>query len=235
MEILEYKLKVYLLKDINQGDALDEISKFIDYSFLKNEELKKMHKENIYKPYVFNSFFPIESEGIYKEGWIYSVMIRVLNVSDALKKHFEKILINTATKKIKGLTITKRKIDKNIIEKVYSITPCVIKNDKGYWKESFPVSDFERWLKENLIKKYNYFYDKKINEEFELFSCITFENKVPISVKIKNVKLLGDKITLHISNNEYAQKLAYMALGTGILEGNARGFGFVNHKYYTWR
>ncbi|RRD39067.1 CRISPR-associated endoribonuclease Cas6 [Leptotrichia sp. OH3620_COT-345] len=233
MEVMEYRLKVYLLRDIKQEDALTNIAKLVDSSFLKNEELKEMHKKNIYKPYCFNSFFPLEKDGVHKEGNIYTVILRMLNVSETLKIHFEKVLVGCFTDSIKLLTVEKRKIYPKMIEKIYSLTPCIVKNDEGYWRDMFSIIDFERWLKENLIKKYNYFYNEKIDENFELSNYIVFENKGPISVKMKNIKLLGEKITLHIAHNETAQRLAYMALGTGILEVNARGLGFVNSRFYT--
>ena len=36
---------------------------------------------------------------------------------------------------------------------------------------------------------------------------------------------------MHVADNEMAQKLAYLALGTGVLEMNSRGFGFVNYRW----
>ena len=35
-----------------------------------------------------------------------------------------------------------------------------------------------------------------------------------------------------IAENDNAQKLAMLAIGAGLLEMNARGFGFVNYIYY---
>ena len=43
--------------------------------------------------------------------------------------------------------------------------------------------------------------------------------------------LLGDKISLNISDDKLAQDLAYMALGTGLLEVNSRGAGFTNYRW----
>ena len=90
--------------------------------------------------------------------------------------------------------------------------------------------NYERRLKENLIKKYNCLNKVKIDENFQLYSAIEFKNKLPIKISYKNISLLGDKFNIYISDNEQAQSLAYMCLGTGILEMNARGFGFVNNK-----
>ena len=40
--------------------------------------------------------------------------------------------------------------------------------------------------------------------------------------------LLGDKMEIVVANNKGAQELFYMALGTGLLENNSNGCGFVN-------
>ena len=70
-----------------------------------------------------------------------------------------------------------------------------------------------------------------MEEEFSLFTGVEFLNKCPVATEYKGIKLLGDKLRLHIADNTSAQSLAYMALGTGILEMNARGFGFVNYRW----
>ncbi len=77
-------------------------------------------------------------------------------------------------------------------------------------------------------------YAKKylgLREDFQLFDSVEVINRQPIACAYKGVKLLGDKLDLYISNNQIAQELAYFALGTGILEMNPRGYGFVNDKW----
>ena len=91
--------------------------------------------------------------------------------------------------------------------------------------------DFEKRLKENLIKKYNNLSDEKLDEDFELYTGLEFKNRKPIANEYKGIKLLGDKVSLNISENKTAQDLAYMCLGTGLLEMNARGYGFCNYRW----
>ena len=83
-----------------------------------------------------------------------------------------------------------------------------------------------------MIKKYKEITSEDINEDFQLYYQINFKNKVPVSRKYKGIKLLGDMIELEIAENDNAQKLAMLAIGAGLLEMNARGFGFVNYIYY---
>ena len=86
-------------------------------------------------------------------------------------------------------------------------------------------------LKSNLIKKWGQYQNEQMDEDFQFHTRIEFLNKCPVSVAYKGVRLLGDKICLHIADNKRAQELAYMSLGTGICEMNSRGFGFVNYRW----
>lgn len=226
MRIHELKLKVYLLNDIKMEDAQMEIGKIIDKCFFEGNDFSSAHNENRYKFYVFSSFYPLEMDKIYKKGSIYIVTIRT--VEDALNNHFMKYLKNEYTHSIKALTVDHRILPQYRIERLYSLTPCILKYEEGYWRYNFSIDEFERRLKENLIKKYNSFYDKKVNEDFQFYDFLEFKNKKPISSNYKKIKLLGDKITLNICEDKLAQEFAHFVLGTGILEMNSRGFGYVD-------
>lgn len=228
MEVNEIFVKVYLLKDITKEQSLEKISEFLDKSLSFNDRFLEFHNSNKYKNYTFNSLYKLEKDGIYKEGSLYTVKIRTIDKS--LLEYFKNTLANEYTEYIKGLTVKCNLIKRRHIEKLYSITPVVLKTSNGYWRGNLSFEDFERRIRENLIKKYNCFFNTKLDEEFELFHRIEFNNRKPISSNYKNIKILGDKLTLHIAENDNAQKLAYFALGTGIGEMNSRGFGYVNYK-----
>ncbi|MPM80204.1 hypothetical protein SDC9_127251 [bioreactor metagenome] len=148
-----------------------------------------------------------------------------------MAQHFKKYLCDEKTEYLKSLTIEEKTLPKKHIEKIYSITPCVIKTAMGYWKGNLSLDDYENRIKSNLIKKYNQFLQTEIDENFPIYNFIAFDNKKPVSTVVKDVELLGDKVTLVISDDEESQKLAYLALGTGIGESNSRGCGFVNFRY----
>lgn len=229
MRVHEMIFKVFLLKNIHSTEALEKISELIDKSLAKEEEFLCFHNSNKFKNYIFNSFFLVEKDKVYKEGNIYSIKIRTID--EKLVQFFKTNLVNEYTSSIKVLTVECRHISKRHIERIYSITPMIIKTDNGYWKGNLSLDEFEKRIKENLIKKYNAFFDVKLNEDFELFHMMKFDNKKPISCKYKGIHVLGDKITLTIAENETAQTLAYLALGTGLGEMNARGYGFTNYRY----
>ena len=229
MKVYEIKLKLVLLNDIKLNDGQIEICNIIDSFLAKDEKWLEFHKDNKFKNYCFNSFYPLEEDKIYKKDKVYSLIIRTIDKD--LAEYFNENLHNSNNDMIRCLTSNIRIIPKKHIEKIYSITPIVIKTDNGYWKDILSLKEFEERIKINLIKKYNEINNTKINEDFDFYTNLEFKNKKPCSINYKNVKLLGDKISLNISDDKISQKLAYMALGTGIGEMNSRGLGMVNFRY----
>lgn len=229
MKVFEVSILVFLLKNINSVDNYTVISNFIDGGMGESPELIEFHNKNSYKNYCFNSFFPLEKDKVYKQGKTYTIQIRTIDKN--LADFFYTKLVNHFNDSIKGLTSEIRIIPQKNIEKLYSITPIILKNETGYWKGVLNLVEFENRLKANLIKKYNAVMDIKIDENFQLYTTLEFSNKKPIAFNYKGKKILGDKISLSISNDRIAQELAYMALGTGLLEMNARGAGYMNYKW----
>ncbi|MEG2458058.1 MAG: CRISPR-associated endoribonuclease Cas6 [Bacilli bacterium] len=229
MKVYELSLKVFLLKDITFHESQSKISELIDQTLVKEEKFLDIHNKNMYKNYCFNSFYPLEKYGVYKAGNIYTVKIRTIDKD--IGNYLNDKLANEYTNSIKGLTTEVYIIPKKFIEKIYTITPLIIKSNEGYWKNSLTFEGFEKRLKENLIKKYNCINDTKINEDFQLYTAIELNNRMPIACPYKGKKLLGDKVNLVIADDEMAQNLAYMSLGVALGEINARGYGFVNYKY----
>lgn len=229
MKVYEATLKIFLLKDLPMDKAYEKLSELIDKSLCKDEELLALHNENKYKYYTFSLPYKLEQDKIYKVGNLYSVKIRTID--EKILKNFKTQLVNMYTSVIKALTIEVKVIPKKHISTIYSITPIVIKTDNGYWKGNLSLDQYEKRIKENLIKKWNQFFNEKINEDFPLYDFIKFDSKKPIGIKYKSITLLGDKLTLNIADDEISQNMAYLALGAGVGEICSRGMGFVNYKW----
>ncbi len=229
MQTIQIRVKILVKKDTHITEIQSKVCGLIDYSFSKKQDLLEMHNTNRYKFYCFDFPYPGEKDQIYKKDKVYTLTIRTLDIS--LAEFFSNSLLDVETYFIKALSSEIKIIPQKPIEKIYSLTPAIIKNDSGYWRDNMSIDDYERRLKENLIKKYNNITGEKMDEDFDLFNKIELKNRKPISVKYKNVKLLGDKVNLYISDDSRAQKLAYMAIGCGIMEMNSRGCGFVNYKF----
>ena len=229
MKVFEIKLKVFLLKDIELSMVQSTISSFIDKSLSRDDEMLKKHYKNIFKNYCFDGMYPLSKNGLYKKENVYTITVRTTDKN--LAQYFIKHLINEQDDKLKGLIADIRILPKKHIDKIYSLTPTIIKTDNGYWKGNLTVEEYEKRIKDNLIKKYNMINDVKMDEDVELYNSIEFVNKKPIGINYKNIKILGDKISLKIADDKLSQELAYMSLGTGVLEMNSRGFGFMNFRW----
>lgn len=242
LNVFELRLKVYLLADIKQEHTYTVLGEFFDSYLAKNPDYLELHKTNCYKYYCFDQFYPVEPDGVYKKEKFYTVRLRM--ISPNLARYYSEGIANHYNGQIKGLTAELRKISKKSISELYTITPAVMKceaavNEQGekvqqsggYWRGCLSFEAFEQRIKVNLIKKYNALTETKMDEDFELYRQIELINRKPIAIPYKGVRLLGDKLRMQVSENEQAQKLAYMALGTGICEMNARGFGFLNYKF----
>lgn len=229
MNVIEIKLQIYLLKDIPQNKIQSKITSLIDGALAKENNLLMLHNSNQYKNYCFNQPYPIEKDKLYKEGNIYTLTLRTIDKS--LATFFNNKLVNEYNSELKALKADIKVISKKQIQKIYSLTPIILKTDSGYWKGVLSIDEFERRLKENLIKKYKFITNEKIEAAFDLYTDIEFKNKKPIATEYKGIKLLGDKINLEVADNPIAQELAYLSLGVGICEMNARGFGFLNYQW----
>lgn len=228
MHVYQIRIKLYVLKDIFAEQIQEKLSRFIDTGFAVSEELLQMHAENRYKYYCYDAAYPIERDRIYRKGRIYTVTVRTLD--RILADYFYEVCPNHNTEDFKGLVAEIRILPQKMIECLYTLTPAILKNG-GYWRKHMSLSEYEERLKVNLIKKWNSFTGERLEEDFPLYTALEFLNRSPIAMNYKNIRLLGDKIRLQITEHETAQQIAYMALGTGVLEMNSRGAGFVNYRW----
>ena len=228
LQVYQIDCKVYMMKNTPLSHMLEKISNFIDTSLGKDEKMLQFHERRCFKNYSHSGFKELEEDKIYKEGKIYTFSIRCID--EILKDYFSKTLSDTSTNTMKGLAATVKLIPRMYIEKIYTITPALLKLEQGgYWKGNIDFLTYEKRIIENSIKKAKSIIGD-FDEDFALYDGIKILNQKPIASSYKNVMLLGDKLELIISNNEKAQLISYILLGTGLLEGNPRGFGFVNYK-----
>lgn len=229
MQVDEMYIKVYCLKDIDKKEVSIQISKLIDCCLMGSHETQHIHTSKCYKSYSFSGFIPLETDGIYKKGNIYTFIVRT--VDQKLTNIFKERLVNQSTNELKALVAESKKIKIRPIEKIYSLTSVIMKFEEGYWRGKYSEEIFEKRIRENMIKKFNMLNQSKLDEDFELFQYIRFDNQKPIAFPCRDITLLGDKVTLGVATNPIAQQLAYMTIGTGLGEINARGAGFIGYKY----
>lgn len=228
MLVYEIRMKLLLKKDIPYFEACEKIGQLINRALCKEPKYLSFHEElQDYKFYTFDSLYPIEKDGIYKHGMTYGVRLRT--IKEDLAEFFLENLRHEETAFMRCNGIGIKIIPKKPIDTLLTITPVVIKNYFGYWRGNMTVAEFEKRLTDNLMKKYKKITGKSLGEDFMLYNAIRFKNSKPIRVSYKGINLLGDKLEIVVAQNKKAQELFYMALGTGLLENNSSGCGFVNY------
>lgn len=205
------------------------LANFVDSALCQNEKLISFHEENRYKFYSIGTLWPVERGMTYKKDQLYTLTVRT--TEPKLARYFSDVLRNCHTQTIKGLTVENRIIPRKMIDEIYSLSPILIKTSEGYWRSHMSLDEYEKRLFVNTVKKYNSFTGQQIEEDFPLYTNITFLNKHPIVCGYKNINLLGDKLRLQIADDEKSQELAYFILGTGLGEVNSRGAGFCNFRW----
>lgn len=231
MLVYEIRMKMLLKKDIPYFEACEKIGQLINHALCKEPKYLSFHEElRDYKFYTFDSLYPIEKDGIYKQGLTYGVRLRTIK-EDLAEFFFENLRYEeTAFMRCNSTDI--KIIPKKPIDMLLTITPVVLKSysyPSGYWRGNMTVAEFEKRLTDNLMKKFKKYTGVPLDEDFVLYNAIRFKNSKPIKVSYKGINLLGDKLEIVVAPNEKAQEIFYMALGTGLLENNSSGCGFVNY------
>ena len=231
MNYYELKIKVKLKKQIKMEEASYKIGVFINHSMLNTPLLKKLHKEKFYK-YVFDTFYPIERDKLYKKDKIYSFRLRSINLQ--LLNKMAMAIYNHEYGDIKAIDADLNMIEVNQIKELYTLKPVVVTEDNGgpWINGKNSIETLTRKLNENLEKKLNQSAGTDEYRDTGIFiDNIEITNRVPIKYKYKSVNLLGNKLRIEVKQDEISQHKALIALALGLGEkGSSLGAGFCGYK-----
>lgn len=231
MTVKEIIVRVYLNKTIKVQEAQGAIVRFLDTFLSKDEKFNQFHNANIQKGYTFDLLYPIE-RGMreYKGDTIYQFRIRTVN--EEFAAYFISGIADHKTNEIKGLARTIKTIPHKHISQVYTLTPMILVDTKGrgYWRDCMSFSEFEEMLKKSMIDQYEKWTGETIDKDCPLYDQIELKNKGAIGVPYKGIKLLGDKLSMQVADNETAQKVIYYLLASGIGTKGSRGMGFLGYR-----
>ena len=226
MHYYNLKVVVSLKNDIKSVNSYEKLAKLISSAMLKDENLKELHEKNEYKNYVFCNLYPVEKDGIYYSGHIYTIDIRFIDMKLAMKiKKYIEVNNNDDFKIIMSNleAHTQRKIHTLI-----TLTPAIITTERGDYLINNDIEFVKARILANIQKKYKQIYNQNIDTDF--IKSIKQTNNKPIKLPYKNINMLGNKFEIEIKDDPISQNLAYLALSIGILEKNAEGFGFCRAK-----
>lgn len=240
MKIYSSMHKVFLKKDIDFMDSFDILSKYISYSLCQMEDYKQIHNQNRYKHYNFSTIYPPQKDKVYKKGEIYSFIIRGLD-EKFIKELSTKLRENINNPYLQVLDSKLKTTNQFFINELYSISPTIVTVKKEDGKRQFwtvqsdgDIMKLIKQLQDNLEKKYKDFYKQNIKPTQNFIQLIEIKNQKPQSIYFrkttneqeKRVRLFGNKFQFVINEDEVSQKLAFLALGSGMGEKNSFGGGY---------
>lgn len=226
MRFIELTITIMLKKNIYFEDCGYTIGKNINRSMLLDKDLKKVHPKKEYKNYVFNSFYPIEKDKFYKKDRLY--IYRVRGLSDEFMQKLDRCIYNLKSEDFNVISTSRIVVKRTYIKELYTQTPLIVTVNNEPWLQANGDFDlFKRRLEDNLEKKYKSFFNEYIDVKGKFIKYIEFKNRKPMHFNYKGIKLLANKVSIKVQDNEEAQKIAFLARAVGIGEKNsAIGAGF---------
>lgn len=223
-------IPVILKKDLIFKNMNEELSKAINKAMLLSDDFKKFHETNVFKYYVFSGLYPVTKEG-YKKGNMYSFTFRCLNRTFALQmKNFIKKSKNDLYDVV---TVSIESREQFNINELYTVTPTIAvftennKKPKHWTKEEFSIEQLKERINSNTQKKYILWQDEEIDKTHNFIENIEQVNNKVIILNYKHPgKLFTNKFRIKVKQDKLSQKLAFMILGTGLLEKNSLGLGY---------
>jgi CRISPR-associated endoribonuclease Cas6 len=241
-----------LLELSSQCDAAYDLSYYTKlqgfiYTLLRATPYTLLHDKKGYKFFCFSNIFPI---GDFKTGdrrklLISSPEIGLIRLLEEKIKNIEcPIQIGELSFKLLSVKTLKPKIPNNLT--LITATPIIIRiprknyekygivSEKEYvfWQPEYSFEAFIKQLEENIFKKYNEFFGKKI-EEFPIFEVFRFKKSTVSRILLdgNEYKLFGSIWEFDFHGLKYDRKrrdVLEFAIDCGFGEKNSMGFGFVN-------
>lgn len=223
LELIYHELIVTLLlqTDLEAARSYEYLSRLISGAMLQDPQLKELHSQRVIKGYTLCSLYPREADKVYKQGRVYLFNIRTLDSEFILKLKSILPRLNA------GVLATEiRNFEYRPISRLTTLTPVVVTIDNKSWTKEKGLKILMERAAINSLKKYRAFIGDMTEPTENFIEGIQLLNEKPIKIPYKNNSLLGNKLMLTIKSDPISQKLAFAALGAGLLEKNAIGMGY---------
>lgn len=210
-------------EDLPMREVQSGLAGLVSNAMLFDEQLKVLHQQNRFKPYVFCAPYPLEPDRIYCGGRMYCFHLRTLDLSFALAM---KDYLPRAKGAAKVVSIELRSYPQTHVSELISLTPIICTVENRCWMPENGLGLLADRLHINSVKKYKALDASFMESDEPFFERIELLNRKPVIIDYKGTTLLGHKVHLNVKPNEWAQQLAFTALGGGLGEKNALGFGY---------
>ena len=236
MKYYEIKITILLKINVSLNEANNNLAKAVNRIMLENKHTRELHEKNAINPYVFSLPYPIDIiRKIYKKNSVYIFSLRSIDEKfiNIFKENLKKVKLDEFDILASELIEVKKFFINSLYTLTSSVSTITEENKKPYfWTvENSNLEFIKDRIKNNIEKKHKIFLNEEIKAPDDFIQNIVLLNKIPFMTKhIKNnreFKIFGNKFKIFINSDETSQKLAFLALGVGILEKNSYGYGFV--------
>lgn len=139
----------------------------------------------------------------------------------------KKLLPKTENPYIKILATEVKRYRQRHIAELYTRTPVIVTVENRYWTTEDDIIMLLERMHVNLLKKYKTYFGESIHPQQNFIEKVKILNKKPIAYRYKKTTLIGNKFKIAVHDDEISQKLAFIAMGAGLLEKNSSmGMGF---------
>lgn len=219
MKFYELIATIFLKKDTHFSQSSELIGKNISNLMLNDNDLRKYHKEKIYK-YVFTNLYPVEKDGVYKKDRVYILNLRCFNENYILK--IKKCMENYESSDLRIISADIKEINQKHINFLETITPAIVTIDSKPWLPNEDILLLVKRLHANAEKKFKFFFNEEIGEVEDYFiEKLKILNRKPTYYSYKGIKLLSNKFKIKVNDDDKSQKLAFIVLGGGLAEKNS--------------
>jgi CRISPR-associated endoribonuclease Cas6 len=227
-----YELKIFtdLKAPIHFQKAPEAISKMIATILIWGGY--KEHYETFPKNYVFSNLGKAESDGFFRRKG--EIIFRTFR-EDVVQRMLA-ILFSYEDNIFRVTNARFREVPFTPIGSIVTTNPVFakIETPKGerFWtlKESNgDLTSLLEILQRNLIKKYEIIFGEKLKPSTPFFvDKVQLKNRTPQTFYFKGIKLFGNKLYLVPHTDPVSQKLAFVAVGSGLGHKNSTiGGGFL--------
>lgn len=220
------------------------------YRLLAGSTYAGLHDRRGYKFFCFSNIFPSldMQEGDLRRFLVSSPDTGLIEVLveqlDKLQRSGERVNVGEMSFSVKGVSVLEPRVGRSCV--LAAGTPIVVRIPRAnyarygieppedykyvYWRKQYPFDAFVRQLEDNLFKKYNTFYNTRL-ESFPIFEQFVFQKQVCNHLVIdgREVKVFGSlwRFTFNYLYGD-KQKVVQFGLDTGLGELNSIGYGFIN-------
>ncbi|PYZ96611.1 hypothetical protein CR205_12960 [Alteribacter lacisalsi] len=227
MDIKELKITLILKEDVPFKNIGQRIGAYLHRAMLADSQLKKEHRVNKVKHYVYSHLYPTESDGVYKSGTGYTFRIR--SAREGFLNRMAELLTDFQDELIVTLGIEESRVPNGTVNAVRTLTPFVItlgKPGSKYWKAYDAKEDIKKLLTNNVSNRFKQFIGaKEVNHDF--IKEVKILNNKPTYYNYKGRKVLANKVEVYFNDDLFSKQIRDYVVSAGLGEkSSVLGAGF---------